>query len=71
MPKPVFLAVYTIIKNALIFSYDHYIVSASFTVHLYASQTQPESSSNFFFANVVVVVIDYDNDHHDSSSASH
>ena len=29
-------------------SYDHYTVSASFTVHLYASQTQPESPNNFY-----------------------
>ena len=49
--------------------YDHYIVSASFTDHVYASQTQPECLSNFLFANLVVVVIDNDDNY--SSSASH
>jgi hypothetical protein len=51
-------------------SYDHYTVSASFTVHPYASQTQPESPNNFLFADVVVVVV-IDNDNGYSSSASH
>jgi len=50
--------------------YDHYTVSASFTVHPYASQTQPESPNNFLFADVVVVVV-IDNDNGYSSSASH
>jgi len=49
-------------------SYDHYTVSASFTVHLYASQTQPESLHNFLFADVVIIVIDDNNGY--SSSAS-
>ena len=54
--------------NCSVISYDHYTVSALFIVHLYASQTQPESSSNFLFADVVVVI---DDDNHYSSSASH
>ena len=54
--------------NCSVISYDHYTISASFIVHLYVSQTQPESLSKFLFAGVVVVVIDNDNNY--SSSAS-
>jgi hypothetical protein len=55
--------------NCSMSSYDHYTVFASFKVHQYASQTQPESPNNFLFADVVVIVIDNDNSY--SSSESH
>ena len=55
-------------QNCSVVSYDHYMVSASFVVRLYASQTQPESANNLLFADVVVVIIDDNNSY--SSSAS-
>ena len=54
--------------NCSVISQDHYIVSASFTVHLYASKIQPESPSTFLFADVILVVIDDDNDYSSSTS---
>jgi hypothetical protein len=55
--------------NCSMISYDHYTVSASFKVHLYASKTQPESPNNFLFADIDIVIIHNNNGY--SSSASH